>query len=146
MYGTTMTLPPAPRGTARKTVGGYASNGMTMTALGDAVERAIADQLGWRDLSAERGIRQGAFDLETPEGELVEVKACSVEASEYKAKPKASEVARKRAFAEAAGQSAATVIAVVEGTSALIYKKSGLGAFRLPADARGWTFEGTVTI
>jgi hypothetical protein len=137
--------PPEPRPRAGGG-NGLSASGRTNTALGDLVEAAIAKALGWKHLVA--GTRVGPFDLETPDGVLCEVKACSVYASEYKAKPKAREVLAKVEAAAKLGKDTATVIAVVEDDEAWIYRRAGLGCFRLAADGegRGWVFEGVVKL
>jgi hypothetical protein len=135
--------PPAPRGTRGGKAGGFAANGQKNTHLGDAVEAAIAGQIEGFESELD-GKRQGPFDLRC--GDLVfEVKACTVEALEYKMKPKKIEVERKRAAAQAIGATPASIIAVVDGDQALVYWRDGLGAFRLTTEA-DWHFAGVVTL
>jgi hypothetical protein len=132
--------PPAPRGRARRKGKGYAANGMTNTELGDRVEAALVEQLGFE--SALDGRRQGAFDLRLGD-RVFEVKAVTVESSEFKMKPKRVEVERKLAAARRSGTTPASIIAVVDGKRVLVYWRDGIGAFRLNAD---WHFAGTVAI
>lgn len=133
--------PPAARGTGGRKAGGFTASGLTNTELGDRVERAIAEQLAVASALPDNR-RQGAFDLE--DGDLVfEVKACTVEATEFKMKPKKAEVERKLAAAKKRRATPASVIAVVDGSRALVYWRLGIGAFRLTPD---WHFAGEVEL
>lgn len=117
---------------------------MTNTELGDRVEAAIARLPGWKSLHPL--VRQGSFDVESPTGVWVEVKACSEDA-EWKMKPKAREVVEKLAHAERNGRKVGSIIAVVSrDLTARIWYRDELRAWRLPADGRGWTLVGEVTI
>jgi len=109
---------------------GYSKLGMTNTEMGDRVEAALA-AIGWKPLNGQ--YRQGAFDLEAPDGAWVEVKACSESAAEWKVKMKAREMAGKAAAAATAGKLPAIVIAVVrDDLTCDVYRRDGLGCFRLP--------------
>lgn len=109
--------------------------GLTNTELGDRVEAALAEKPGWKALvgkSAGRA-RQGAFDLEAPDGAWCELKACSADAAEWKVKSKAREITNKLGAAHAAGRKPATLLAVVfDDLSCVVYRRDGLGCFRLP--------------
>lgn len=143
-----MVPPPRPRPNGRGGKG-WSSLGMSNMELGDRVEHAIAEQLGWTPLvGALAGkVRQGPFDLMDPKGRVCEVKACSVLAAEYKVKPSAHSIMAKVAAAEKLGVKPCTVLAVVEADGrAWVYRKNGLGSFRLPRDGAGWKFVGTVQI
>jgi hypothetical protein len=132
--------PPAPRGRSGRKAGGYAANGMKVTILGDWIEEVIAANFGC--VSLLDGKRQGAFDLRC--GDLVfELKACSVESTEYKMKPKKSELRGKRKAARATGLTACSMIAVVDGGTVHLYWREGLGAFRLTWE---WHYAGTVKV
>lgn len=130
---------------------GYAAgpSGLTATQLGDKVEAAIAGLKGWKALvGATAGrTRQGAFDVQAPDGTWCEVKAVTVWAREYKVKPSAKDILEKLAWAAEHGRAAATVIAVVDADgTAWIYRRAGLGCFRLAANGMGWTYDGKVKI
>lgn len=127
---------------------GYSKFGMTNTELGDRVEAALAARPGWKALVGKggSGYRQGAFDLEAPDGAWCELKACAFDAMEWKVKSKAREVMSKVRAAEDADRMPATLIAVVwDDLSAAVYRRDGLGCWRLPkagvysGDVRGWT-------
>lgn len=124
---------------------GFSALGLSNTVLGDRVEAALVRLPGWKALHTT--YRQGAFDVEGPDGVWYEVKACSVFASEYKAKPKAHEIRSKMNALARASREGGMIIAVVdEKLRAWIYRRPGLGAFRLPSDGRGWEFVGRVKL
>jgi len=124
---------------------GMSGLGMTNTELGDRVEAALAKRAGWKALHST--YRQGSFDVEGPDGIWYEVKACSVYASEYKAKPSAKDVREKLAYALGCDREPGTIIAVVDKKMrAWIYRRDGLGSFRLGDTGLGWTFVGKVKV
>jgi hypothetical protein len=128
---------------------GFSGRGESASLFGDKVEAAIVEQLGWKPLvGALAGKqRQGAFDLEAPNGTWVELKAMTVFAREYKVKPTARDIVEKLAHAAKHNRTAATVAAVVdERGRAWLYWREGLGAFRLPSDGMNWEFIGKVKI
>ena len=133
-------FPPRPRGVPGGTAGGFAANGMTNTELGDWVEATIAEHFGC--VSLLDGVRQGAFDLQCGD-RVFEVKACTVQASEYKMKPKKEEVSRKRAAAKRSRKIACSMIAVVDRGTVYVYWREGIGAFRLTPD---WNYAGSVKV
>lgn len=143
-----MIPPPAPR--PNHSGGkGWSAMGMSNMALGDKVEHAIADQLGWTPLVGARAgrVRQGPFDLMDPKGRVCEVKACSVGAAEYKVKPSAHATLAKMKAAREMGVKPCTVLAIVEDDGRTwIYRRRGLGSYRLPRDGAGWKFVGIVQI
>jgi hypothetical protein len=132
--------PPPPRGGPGGAAGGFAANGMTNTELGDWVEEVIAEHFGCESLLP--GVRQGPFDLICGQ-RVFEVKACTVQASEYKMKPKRGEVERKRAAARKTRKVACSMIAVVDGRTVHVYWREGIGAFRLTDQ---WHYAGAVTV
>lgn len=132
---------------------GYSGLEMSNTELGDVVERALAVKLGWTPLvGAGAGTgRQGPFDLIDENGMYVEVKACSVYAAEYKVKSDARATMRKANAMRALGVKGGTVLAVVERRRsgklvAWVYRRDGVGCFRLGANGVGWEFVGKVKV
>ncbi len=128
---------------------GMTALGMSASRLGDLTEAAIVEQLGWTPLvGALAGkARQGAFDLQAPDGTWIELKAVTVFAAEYKVKPTAQDVREKLAHAEKHDAPCATVIAVVAGNGkARLYRREGLGCFRLGAEGRDWDYVGKVKV
>ena len=83
--------PPHPKGDGGRAPGGWAANGMTNTELGDWVEEVVAEHFGCQSLLG--SVRQGPFDVICGE-RVFEIKACTVEATEFKMKPRKEEVAR----------------------------------------------------
>lgn len=136
--------PPEPKGKAGGKAGGFTATGHTNTEVGDAVE-AASNQVGFVS-ALEEGKRQGPFDLAfegNPEF-VFECKACTTSATEYKAKPKKSEMEAKRKYAKNNGLKACTMIAVVDMKSRRVdfYWREGIGAFRLSKSGRGWNYAG----
>jgi hypothetical protein len=140
--------PPEPKGKSGGKAGGWSSiKGMTNTSLGDMAEQAVS-QFGLRSLLPE-GKRQNPLDMEYDHsGYAFEVKACSVTATEYKAKPKAKEVAEKVAYAKKHKLKPATMIAVVDVANGQIhaYWRPGIGAYKLTQSGENWHYMGTVSI
>lgn len=141
--------PPPPQGTGGKQKYGFAANGETNTKVGDGAEAALKG-LGLRSILPP-GQRQNPLDVEYDHsGYAFEVKACTTNAKEYKAKPKKAEVASKNAYAKKHGLKPATMIAVVDSKAGQIhaYWREGIGAYRLdPNDGgKNWNFMGTVKI
>lgn len=136
--------PPAPEGKGGK-AGGFSAIGITNTKLGDAVEHALQQHLGMKD--AHPGARQGPVDLLYGR-HAYEVKAQSIAAKEYHAKPKSSEIADKRAFAEEHGLVPHTMIAVYDPRERRVhaYSKEGIGAYRLTGPENGWSYHGSVPL
>lgn len=133
-------FPPAARGNPGRSAGGYAANGMKNTELGDWIELVIAEHFGC--VTMLEGRRQGAFDLRCGD-RVFELKACSVESTEYKMKPKKRELAEKREAARKTGLTACSMIAVVDGSTVHCYWREGIGAFRLTPD---WNYAGSVKV
>lgn len=103
--------------------------GITNTQLGDAVELALQQQMGMKNLHP--GRRQGPLDLGLGHYGF-EVKAVTTAAKEYKAKPKKHEVEEKRREAVERGLKPGMMIVVVEPDgNALVYWKDGIGAYRV---------------
>lgn len=121
--------PPPPLGSAAEQRGGFTATGLTNTALGDAVERALQEQLGMVNLHPAR--RQGPLDLRAGRYGF-EVKACTTAAREYRAKPKSHEKKAKVREAEELGLVPGTMIVVVgEDGTAHVYWKQGIGSYRV---------------
>ena len=146
--------PPEPTGKAGRSAGGYTSTGHTNTELGDKAE-ALTQALGLRSILPEGrrsgyDVRESTLDREYDHsGWAFEVKACTVAATEYKAKPKKIEAEGKRRYAEKHKLKPATMILVmdVKKKQAHAYWREGIGAFRLipgRAEEQGWKFMGTV--
>jgi hypothetical protein len=115
-------------------VNGYSKLGLTNTELGDRVEAALASQPGWKALVGKSAgaARQGAFDIQAPDGAWCELKACAADAAEWKIKSKAREITSKvRAAAEADRQAASLIAIVFDDLSAVVFRREGLGCFRL---------------
>jgi hypothetical protein len=132
---------------------GFSGLEMTNTELGDLVEAALVRELGWTPLvGASAGkVRQGPFDLIDENGAHVELKACSVYASEYKVKPSMATMISKMEAAALKGVETATVIAIVDRTrkgklKAWVYRRPGLGCFRLGMTGVNWEFVGKVKV
>lgn len=131
---------------------GFSGLEMTNTELGDLVEAALAKRWGWEPLvGAGAGkTRQGPFDLIDERGVYVEVKACSVYAKEYKVKSDARAVTRKGAAAAAMGVEFGTVMVIVERKGGKlrgwVYRREGVGCFRLGANPVGWEFVGKLKV
>jgi hypothetical protein len=124
--------PPEPLGNRHRTETG--------TSLGDRVEQALCDQLGFASLLPHR--RQGALDVKR--GMLAcEVKAVTREATEYKVKCSKAQADRKRKAAQAMGLIAATCLVVVDGDRGWVYLRAGVGAFRL---SRDWLYCGRIAL
>src|SRR5262245_29390498 len=141
--------PPARKTPKKRAAPGMSHLGMTNTELGDRVEGALADLPRWRALVGKKAgrARQGIFDLEAPDGSWVEVKACTVFAAEYKSKPSRASVGAKVDGALKAGRTPSTVIAIVEEDGTVhVYRRPGVGAFRLGPQGLGWLYEGKVQI
>lgn len=129
---------------------GYSGLEMTNTELGDLVEYALYRERGWTPLvGAGAGkVRQGPFDMIDENGWSVEVKACSVFASEYKIKLSNHAMTAKMMAADG---KVGIVIVVVERRPSgklrgWIYRRAGLGNFRLGPDGSAWEFVGKVKI
>jgi hypothetical protein len=126
---------------------------MTTTELGDAVERALVRKLEWTPLvGAEAGkVRQGPFDLIDEDGAYVEVKAFSVHAGEYKAKYSTHSLTMKMIRACELKVETATVFVIVERNAkgklvGWVYRRDGIGNYRLGMEAAGWEFVGKVKV
>ena len=126
---------------------GYSGFEITNTEFGDLVERALVERLGWKALvGASAGkARQGSFDMIDERGRRVEVKACSVYASEYKVKTGARANGRKQNIG------GDTVMVIVERTPrgklrGWVYRREGIGNFRLGLDGLAWEFVGKVKV
>jgi hypothetical protein len=135
--------PPAPTGRAGdRKAGGFTADGVTNTKLGDAAEKTLQRYLGF--LNAHPGRRQGPFDLRLGRN-AYEVKTVSVSSTEYKAKPKASEMVGKREYARQNGLVAHTMIAVFDPVAGRVYAyaKEGIGAYRLTGPQNGWSYLGS---
>jgi len=142
-------LPPQRQTPARYVAPGMTAFGISSSRLGDLVELALAEQLGWVPLvGALAGTqRQGAFDLQAPDGTWCEVKAVTVFASEYKVKPTAKDLADKVKWARDAGKATATVMVIVRADRVgMIYRREGLGCFRMGMNGLNWNYVGKVKI
>ena len=135
--------PPSPGGRPGGKAGGFTASGLTNTELGDAVEAAIIRGLKVFTSDLPEGKRQGAFDLRVGD-RVFEVKSCTVQATEYKAKPKKEEVTRKLKAARRRKLKPCTIIAVVDGKRVHVYWREGLGAFRLTYAQGAWNYAGAV--
>lgn len=137
--------PPSPQGAKGGKPGGYTAVGITNTELGDKVEDALQRHLGMKN--EHPGRRQGPLDLRF-DGHGYEVKAVSSMADEYKAKPKAREIASKKAYAAEHGLAPHTMIVVYhpEEKQLYAYSKPGIGAYRLTNEGNGWKFHGTIPL
>lgn len=140
--------PPPPSGQGGRKAGGFAATGETNTAFGDRAE-AIIEELGLRSILPE-GHRQNPLDREWDHsGMAFEVKAVSTKATEYKAKPKASEMEEKRAYAKKHKLKPGMLIAVLDDDKMEVhaYWREGIGAFALnPKTAHEqWNYMGTVS-
>jgi hypothetical protein len=135
--------PPERTGQGGGKAGGYTAIGITNTQLGDSVENALQTHFGMSNEHPDR--RQGPLDV-TYGSHGYEVKAVTREASEYKAKPKASEVASKVKYAEEHNLTPHTMIVVHDSESRMLYaySKPGIGAYRLTTAANGWSFHGKI--
>lgn len=121
--------PPRPEGKTGGRAGGWSAFGMTNTALGDAVERALVEQRGLANLHPDK--RQAPLDVRDGD-RAFEVKAVTTAAAEYKAKPKGREVESKRAEARRLGLRPAMMIVVVSADGVgRVYWKEGIGAYRV---------------
>jgi SPP1 gp7 family putative phage head morphogenesis protein len=136
--------PPPPTGVrGQRKGGGMTAIGLTNTELGDRVEDALVEHMGM--VNEHPTVRQGPLDLSIGEHGY-EVKAVTEEAAEYKAKPKASEVAAKLAYAKAHHLVPHTMVVVYsqhEG-KLYVYSHPGIGAYRLTDPAHGWVHHGTI--
>jgi hypothetical protein len=141
------------RGIRKEIRPGYSGLEVTNTELGDRVEAALATKWGWTPLVGPLAgkARQGTFDLIDEEGTYVEVKAVSVHAAEYKVKTGALANTRKTRFGHENGVRIGTVMAIVEQKpsgklKAWVYRRNGIGCFRLGPNGAGWAFVGKVTV
>jgi hypothetical protein len=139
---------PTPQGDAAHAAG-FSSCGLTNTALGDAVEAALVEQLDWSPLH--EGSRWGRLDVAfTLRGRKVgaEVKAVSVHAREFKAKMKASERLEKLDEAQRLRLDPATVIVVVmDDGYGLVWAAEGIVSARLSAGSdTAWFYQGKVKV
>jgi len=136
--------PPAPTGKPGRRAGGYTAVGVTNTALGDAVEHALAQHLGMRQ---ENTTRVGPLDLRY-DGNGFEVKACSTAAKEYHAKPKTNEIREKQKYARQHKIKPHTMVVVYDpkGRQLFVYSKPGIGAYRLTSPKNGWKYHGNVPL
>ena len=134
--------PPPARGNPGRKPGGYTASGEKAGDFGDWIEDVVSEAFGCENLRRLEGSRQGAFDLRCGD-RVFELKACTVESTEYKMKPKARELQDKREAARRTGLTACSMIAVVDGTTVHLYWREGLGAFRLTPD---WNYAGTVKV
>ena len=128
---------------------GYSGVELTNTELGDLVEAALVRRFGWKPLVGRlAGVaRQGSFDMVDERDMLVEVKAVTVYASEYKVKTGARANGRKVERALELGRASATVMAVVYRSprgklKCAVYRRDGVGCFRLGPSGLGWDFVG----
>lgn len=146
--------PPAMRRPRLPLRPGFSGLEMTNTELGDLVEAALVRKFGWTPLvGAGAGkVRQGPFDMVDDRGMYVEVKACSVYAAEYKVKPSAHAVEAKMKAASEMGVEAGTVIAIVDRDlksgklKAWVYRRPGLGCYRLGTSGVNWEFVGKAKV
>ena len=134
--------PPLGRNAGAGHAGGVTATGQTNTALGDAVEFALCQQLGFRSALGKK--RQGPFDLLEADGYGFEVKACTRQATEYKVKPGKKDRLRKAAAAIEAGLDPATVMVIVDGPDGYVYWRPGFGAYRL--QRQGWKYAGLLEL
>lgn len=142
-----MVMPPPPRGKAGgNKAGGLTATGETNTRMGDMAEAALM-KLGLRSILPP-GKRQNPLDVEYDHsGWAFEIKACSINATEYKAKPKAAEMEDKRAYAAEHKLKPAMMIAVVDHEKGEIhaYWRPGIGAWGLTEGNKDqWNYAGTV--
>lgn len=128
---------------------GYSGVGLTNTELGDLAEAALVRRFGWKPLvgRAAGTARQGSFDMVDEHDQLVEVKAVTCYAAEYKVKSSARSNGRKVARALETGKASATVMAVVYRSprgrlKCAVYRREGVGNFRLGPRGLGWEFVG----
>lgn len=146
--------PPAMRRPRLPLRPGFSGLEMTNTELGDLVERALVRKLGWTPLvgAAAGKVRQGPFDMVDERGMYVEVKACSVYAGEYKVKPSVVAIEAKLAAAASMGVEAGTVMVIVDRSlksgklRGFVYRRPGLGCFRLGMSGVNWEFVGKVKV
>lgn len=140
MNNPTFIAPPAPLGNGRGRAGGFSATGETNTQLGDRVEAALIEQMGYADFHP--GQRHGPFDVRS--GQTVyEVKAVTRAGTEYKTKLKACEVQGKLDHAHAQGLLAATMMVVVDGPTGWVYAREGVGSWRLGPK---WAYVGQVEL
>jgi len=138
--------PPQPVGQkGERKGGGLTAIGVTNTKLGDEVEHALQQAMGFKD--AHPGRRQGPFDLVMGDN-AYEVKAVSRSATEYKAKPKKHEVEGKLAYAQEHALKPHIMIVVYDPEEKHIhaYVKEGVGAYRLTNPDSGWSYIGKVPL
>ncbi len=141
--------PPTPKEPKRYVAPGFTALGLSSAALGDLVESALVEQLNLRALvgTAAGKARQGAFDMEMPDGVWVEVKAMTVFAKEYKVKPTRHSMEQKMAWAEAHGRETGTLAVIVdERGRGRCYFRAGLGCYRLGLSGLNWTYIGKVKV
>lgn len=141
--------PPPPKGVRGEgKAGGYSADKAfgTNTALGRVGEVAFAKHTGGEILHPEGKGEQSPLDV-LVDGYGFEVKAVSVQATEYKATPKKHEIAQKEQYAKQLGVKPALAIVVLdrEAGRAHIYKRDGLATGKLSKNT-GWDYIGTVSI
>jgi SPP1 gp7 family putative phage head morphogenesis protein len=139
--------PPEPKGMkGQHKAGGLTAIGITNTELGDAVEAALVAHMGMH-YEHPTTDRRGPLDV-TIGKDSYEVKSAVEEATEYKAKPRAAEVARKIAYAKQQGLVPHTMVVVYSEheRKIYVYSKEGIGAYRLTSPENGWSFHGTVPL
>ena len=155
--------PPKPRGESKaprnaegRPVTGYSASGLTNTAFGDMVEQ-VSSQLGLRNILPEgrrsnKNVAEEGSSIDTEydhSGYAFEIKACAVEAQEYKAAPKKEELADKKRFAEKHGLKPGVMVIVtdVEQGKAWAYWKEGIdkGGKLNPDKLDDWNYAGEVS-
>jgi hypothetical protein len=157
--------PPAPTGKSKapknaegKPTTGYSANGIANTYTGDLAENALS-KLNMRNILPEGKRSHGAGEVAEKgssldrehdhSGVFFEVKTVCVEASEYKAKPKAEEMEDKRRFADIHQGKAATMVVVMntDKLEAHAYWREGIGAFAInPDKLDDWHYAGHVKL
>ena len=157
--------PPPPRGESKaprnaegKPVTGYSANGIANTYTGDLVEDALG-KLQLRNIlppgkrsHAPGEVKKKGSSLDREydhSGHFFEVKTVCVEGSEYKAKPKASEMEDKRRFAKIHQGKAGTMIVIMDtdNLAAHAYWRDGIGAFAInPKKMDDWNYAGSVQL
>jgi hypothetical protein len=144
----------APKNAEGRPTTGYSANGMTNTAFGDMVE-ILSSQLGMRNILPEdkrsnKSVKEegSSIDVEYDHsGYAFEIKAVTVEATEYKAAPKKEELDGKKVFAEMHSLKPAMMVIVTDTTNgkAWAYWKEGIQATKLnPNNLDEWNYAGEV--
>jgi len=119
-------------GTAARTKGGYAANGMTVTSVGLLGEK-VAQKIGFEQFESRLQTYTRPCDFRVNGTHAVEVKTFSAGSSEKKIRMVGAALKRKVAFAKQMGLKPRTVAVVLSNDlkSAEIYQRDGFGNFRV---------------